>query len=155
MIPATHLDCPRRTTQTAVGCDSGSNGIQRRLLETSLEHSGGTVHGSFGKWSPIAISTPAGSLPSSGCLRARTRTFAPRLRSSLTTEPPTFPVPPVTQNLHRVSIPFRRRPVSSSVRRSMDRCFCRILTCANRTWGCTHCLREDSPVHLAELFRRR
>ena len=34
---------------TAVRCDSGSNGIQRRLLETSLEHSGGTVHGSFGK----------------------------------------------------------------------------------------------------------
>src|SRR5207302_650317 len=34
---------------TAVRCDSGSDGIQRRLLETSLEHSGGTVHGSFGK----------------------------------------------------------------------------------------------------------
>ena len=32
---------------TAVRCDSGSNGIQRRLLEASLEHSGGTVHGSL------------------------------------------------------------------------------------------------------------
>ncbi len=31
---------------TAVQCESG-DGIQRRLLETSLEHSGGTVHGSL------------------------------------------------------------------------------------------------------------
>jgi hypothetical protein len=34
---------------TAVRCDSGSDGSQRRLLKTSLEHSGGTVHGSLGK----------------------------------------------------------------------------------------------------------
>ena len=34
---------------TAARRNSGSDGIQRRLLETSLEHSGGTVHGSFGK----------------------------------------------------------------------------------------------------------
>jgi hypothetical protein len=32
---------------TAVRCDSDSDGIQRRLRETSLEHSGRTVHGSF------------------------------------------------------------------------------------------------------------
>jgi hypothetical protein len=34
---------------TAVGRDSGSDGIQRRLLEASLEHSGRTVHGSLGE----------------------------------------------------------------------------------------------------------
>src|SRR5580704_15482366 len=47
--------------------------------------------------SPIATSTAAGSLPSPGCLRASTRTFAFRLRSSVTTVPPTFPVPPITR----------------------------------------------------------
>jgi hypothetical protein len=34
---------------TAVRCDSSSDGIQRRLLEASLEHSGKTVHGSLGE----------------------------------------------------------------------------------------------------------
>src|SRR5207302_4820875 len=33
----------------AVPCDSSSDGIQRRLLEASLEHSGETVHGGFGE----------------------------------------------------------------------------------------------------------
>src|SRR5207302_3689567 len=34
---------------TAVRCESGSDGIQRCLLEASLEHSGETVHGGFGE----------------------------------------------------------------------------------------------------------
>src|SRR5215471_8946147 len=34
---------------TAIRRESGSDGIQRGLLETSLEHSGGTVHGSLGE----------------------------------------------------------------------------------------------------------
>src|SRR5260370_8345822 len=33
----------------AVRCESGSDGIQRCLLEASLEHSGRTVHGSLGE----------------------------------------------------------------------------------------------------------
>src|SRR5580765_5445964 len=34
---------------TAIRCDPGSDGIQRGLLEASLEHSGRTVHGSLGE----------------------------------------------------------------------------------------------------------
>jgi hypothetical protein len=44
---------------TAVRYGSGSDGIQRRLPETSLEHSGDTVHNSFGECAEYIKNVPS------------------------------------------------------------------------------------------------
>ena len=58
---------------TAVRCDSGSDGIQRRLVETSLEHSGGTVHGSFGKCAAHQECAGASPVSNLNCRNQRRR----------------------------------------------------------------------------------